>query len=94
MQGWSDVAVRVAMHAQVCDMVRESLNLMALVAAEAIQELSGTEQGSVSTALTIGTVSVSRCFAMLNNVLAAAGHTQGNITGLTGAKSSSRFICF
>jgi hypothetical protein len=88
-----DVAVTVAMHAQVCDMVRESLNLMALVASEAIQDLLGTERDSFSTALTVGTDSLSRCLTMLNNVLVAAGHTQDSGTGLTGVTSSSLFVC-
>jgi hypothetical protein len=91
MQGWRDVAVAVAMHAQICDMVRESLNLMALVATEEIQDLSGTERGSSSTALTIGTDRASRCFAMLDKILVAAGHTQDSGTGLTGATLSSQF---
>jgi hypothetical protein len=87
MQDWRDVAVTVAMHAQVCDMVRESLSLMALVATEAIQDLSDTERDSFATALTIGTDSVSRCLTVLNNVLGAAGHTQNSGTGLTGVTS-------
>jgi hypothetical protein len=91
MQGWRDVAVTVAMHAQVCAMVQESLNLMALVATEATQHLSGTERGSSSTAFTSGTDRVSRCFAMLDKVLVAAGRTQDSGTGLTGATSSSQF---
>jgi hypothetical protein len=93
MQGWRDVAVTVAMHAQVCDMVRESLNLMASVATEATQYLSGTERGSFSAALTIAAESVSRCFTMLNNILVAADHTPDSVTGLTGSTLYSLFMC-
>jgi hypothetical protein len=83
MQDWMVVAVTVAMHAQVCDMVRESLNLMALVATEVIQDLSGTERDFISTAPTISTDGASRCLTMLINFLVAADHSVTDVTGVT-----------
>jgi hypothetical protein len=83
MQASKDVLVTIAVSAQVCAVVQDSLALLAVIATGAVYILPGTDPQTISTALTIGSDSASRCFGMLNNLLASAGHTQG--AAITGA---------
>jgi hypothetical protein len=88
MQALKDVLVTIAVSAQVCAMVQDSLALLELISTGAVYIRPGTAPRIVSTALTIGSDSTSRCIGMLNSLLASAGHTQDTGADITGASAS------
>jgi hypothetical protein len=83
-QGLNAIEQTTSSYAQVCATVRESVDLLAVAAAGAARVFSTSERDSISAALAVGKDSASRCFAMLNRVLAAEGRNNGNNTGIAG----------
>jgi hypothetical protein len=85
-------AVRVtSSYAQVCATVRESVDLLAVAAAGAVQILSKSDRDSISAALVVDDDSASRCFAMLNRILVAAGRNNQFDNYITGTRFSNHF---
>jgi hypothetical protein len=91
IQGLNAIERTKSRFAQVCATVRESVDLLAVAADGAVRVFSSSKRDSISAALAVGEDSVSRCFAMLNQFLAAAG--RNNDTGITGARFSNLFAC-
>jgi hypothetical protein len=85
VKGLNAIEQTTSSYAQVCATVRESVDLLAVPAAGAGQVFSTSKQHSISAALAVGEDSASRCFAMLNRFLAAAGRNNDNDTGIAGS---------
>jgi DhnA family fructose-bisphosphate aldolase class Ia len=93
LQGFNAIEGTTSSYAQVCATVRESVDLLAVAAAGAIRVFSSREGDSISAALAVGEDSASRCFAMLNRFLAAAGQFNDHDTGITGIWFLNLFAC-
>jgi hypothetical protein len=91
IQGLKALVRVTSSYAQVCATVRESVDLLAVAAAGAVQILSKSDRDSISAALVVGDDSASRCFAMLNRILAAAGRNNEFDNTITGTRFSNHF---
>jgi DhnA family fructose-bisphosphate aldolase class Ia len=93
IQGLNAIERTTSSYAQVCATVRESVDLLAVAAAGVVRVFSSSERDSISAALAVGEDSVSRCFAMLRQFLAAAGRNNDDDTGIAGNRFSNLIAC-